>query len=181
MIKLFGSIVLLEIFVNSKFHFGYFLQLFHLLLPVFHVICYYKYKNHREARDEYQRSFHKADLQNIYQGTFGLFSLLLVIVLAVCYGMERNEPQDKVASYVIVALGAYGVQLNIGSADFAAAIGAGGSFSAMFIALFACYLYEKLRKVSALSLKKYSTGMESLCANAIQTLLPMAVIMAISI
>lgn len=173
--------MLLEIFVNSKFHFGYFLQLFHLLLPVFHVICYYKYKNHREARDEYQRSFHKADLQNIYQGTFGLFSLLLVIVLAVCYGMERNEPQDKVASYVIVALGAYGVQLNIGSADFAAAIGAGGSFSAMFIALFACYLYEKLRKVSALSLKKYSIGMESLCANAIQTLLPMAVIMAISI
>lgn len=95
--------------------------------------------------------------------------------------MERNEPQDKVASYVIVALGAYSVQLNIGSADFEAAISSGGSFSAMFIALFACYLFEKLRNVTALSLKKYSIGMESLCANAIQTLLPMAVIMAISI
>lgn len=123
-----------------------------------------------------------AVLETIYEGTFGLFSLLLVIVLALCYGMERNEAQDKVASYVIVALGAYGVQLNIGSADFdITALGAGGSFSAMFIALFACCLYEKLRNVTALSLKKYAIGMESLCANAIQTVLPMAVIMGISV
>ena len=121
-------------------------------------------------------------LEVIYQGTFGLFSLLLVIALALCYGMERNEPQDKVASYVIVALGAYGVQLNIGSADFdIAALGPVGSFSAMFIALFACWLYEKLKKMTVLSLKKYSVGMEGLCANAIQTLLPMTVIMIVTV
>lgn len=123
-----------------------------------------------------------AILNAIYKGTFGLFSLLLVIILALCYGMERNETQDKVASYVIVALGAYGVQLNIGSTNFnIASLGPVGSFSAMFIALFACYLYEKLRKVAALSLKKYSVGMEGLCANAIQTLLPMIIIMAVTV
>lgn len=121
-------------------------------------------------------------LNMIYQGTFGLFSLSLVIALALCYGMERNETQDKMASFVIVALGAYGAQLGIGTENFdITSLGAGGSFSAMFITLCACYLYEKLRKLTALSLKKYTIGMESLCANAIQTLFPVAVIMVISI
>lgn len=121
-------------------------------------------------------------LNAIYQGTFGLFSLSLVIALSSSYGMERNETHDKIASYVIVALGAYGVQLNIGTENFdLSSLGAGGSFSAMFITLCACYLFEKLRNLTALSLKKYTIGMESLCANAIQTLLPIAVIMVSSI
>lgn len=123
-----------------------------------------------------------AILNAIYKGTFGFFSLLLVILLSLCYGMERNETQDKVASYVIVALGAYGVQLNIGSTNFhIASLDPVGSFSAVFIALSACYLYEKLRNVTALSINKYSVGMEGLCANAIQTLLPMTIIIVITV
>jgi len=115
----------------------------------------------------------------IYQGTFGLFSLLLAFLLALCYGMERNETVDKVALYIVVALGAYGAQLNIGSETFDVGdLGVSGSFSAMFIVLISCYLYEKLKKVTVLSLRKYAVGMESLCANAIQTLLPMTVVIA---
>lgn len=112
--------------------------------------------------------------QTIYQGTFGLFSLMLAFLLALGYGMERNESVDKVALYVVVALGAYGAQLNIGNSNFVVEdIGVKGSFSAMFIVLLSCFMYERLRKVTLLSMRKYAVGMESLCANAIQTILPM--------
>lgn len=119
-------------------------------------------------------------LNAIYQGTFGLFSPLLVIVLSLSYGMERNETVDKVAMYITVALGAYGAQLNIGSPNFSVAdFGVTGSFSAIFVAFLSCFCYEKLKKVTVLSLKNYTMGMESICATAISTLLPMLVIIAI--
>ena len=41
-------------------------------------------------------------LNFIYQGTFGLFSLALVVSLSLCYGMERNETPDKMASFVYI-------------------------------------------------------------------------------
>lgn len=117
--------------------------------------------------------------ETVYQGTFGLFSLVLAIVLALCYGMERNETVDKVALYIVVSLGAFGAQLNISSEAFDIGnLGAQGSFSAMFIVLLSCFAYEKLKKVTALTLRKYAVGMESLCANAIQALLPMVLIIA---
>ena len=118
--------------------------------------------------------------QTIYQGTFGLFSLLLAFLLALGYGMERNETVDKVAMYIVVALGAYGAQLNIGNEAFTVEdLGVKGSFSAMFIVLISCFVYERLKKVTFLSLRKYAVGMESLCANAIQTLLPMVIVIAL--
>ena len=117
--------------------------------------------------------------ETVYQGTFGLFSLVLAIVLALCYGMERNETVDKVALYIVVSLGAFGAQLNIASDEFDIGnLGAQGSFSAMFIVLLSCFAYEKLKRITALTLRKYAVGMESLCANAIQALLPMVVIIA---
>ena len=68
-------------------------------------------------------------LNMIYQGTFGLFSLALVITLSLCYGMERNQMVEKAAMYVVVALGAYGTQLNIGSEYFDISdLGITGSF-----------------------------------------------------
>ena len=50
-------------------------------------------------------------LTSVYKGTFGLFSLVMVITFSLSYGMERNETVDKVAMYIMVALGAYGAQL----------------------------------------------------------------------
>ena len=87
--------------------------------------------------------------ETIYQGTFGLFSLALAIVLSLCYGMERNETVDKVALYIIVALGAFGAQLNLGSSNFNISnLGPQGSFSAMLITLLSCFIYEKLKKLT---------------------------------
>ena len=116
-------------------------------------------------------------LEAFYQGTFGLFSLALVLVISISYGMEKNETVDKVAMYIVVSLGAYGIQLNIGSPNFSVAnLGAQGSFSAMFVALFSCYCYEKLKNISCLTLKKYLVSMETVCANAIHTFLPMLIV-----
>ena len=90
----------------------------------------------------------------IYNGTFGLFSLALLIVITVSYCIEKNESPDKVAMYVIVALGAYGAQLNIGTSGFNfESLGVKSSFSAIFIALLSCFLYERLKRITAFSLK----------------------------
>ncbi len=111
-------------------------------------------------------------LASIYQGTFGLFSVVLVFVISLSYGMGKNETVDKVALYIIVAMGAYGAQLNMNSPSFSInSLGPAGSFSALFVTFIACYCYEKLKDVTVLSLKKYATGMETICANAIHTLL----------
>ena len=121
-------------------------------------------------------------LNAIYQGTFGLFSLLLVIVLSLSYGMEKNETVDKVAMYILVALGAYGVQLDIGSENFSIAdFGVTGSSSAIIVAFVACYAYEKLKEISILSVKNYVMGMESICATAISTLLPMIIVIGLAV
>ena len=121
-------------------------------------------------------------LDAIYQGTFGIFSLALVIVLSLCYGMERNETADKVGLYIIVALGSYGAQLNIGSSQFSIdSLGAKGSFTAIFITLFSCYCFEKIKQITVLTLKKYSLGMNVICANAINALIPMAIVISLMV
>lgn len=119
-------------------------------------------------------------LDAIYQGTFGLFSLALVIALSLCYGMENNETTDKVGLYIIVALGSYSAQLHIASEHFNfEALGAKGSFSAIFITMFSCFCYDKIKRITIFSLKKYSLGMNVICTNAINTLIPMALVICL--
>lgn len=119
-------------------------------------------------------------LESVYHGTFGLFSFAMVITFSLSYGMEENETVDKVAMYIVVALGAYGAQLNIGNGSFDMdSLGPKGSFSAMFVALFSCFLYKKIKKLATLTLKKYTTGMESICASAISAFVPMIFVVAI--
>ena len=118
----------------------------------------------------------------IYNGTFGLFSLALVIVITVSYCIEKNESPDKAAMYVIVALGAYGAQLNIGTSGFNfESLGVKSSFSAIFIALLSCFLYERLKRITTFSLKKYVSGMDVMCANSISSLLPMTFVVGVAV
>lgn len=116
-------------------------------------------------------------LTAIYNGTFGCFSIALVVSLAISFAMEKNETTDKAALYVIVALGSYGAQLNIGTKYFESeSFGSTGTFLAIVIPLTACYLYSWLRKVTFLSMKEYTVGMEVICGNAIQAFLPVFLI-----
>ena len=119
-------------------------------------------------------------LNSVYQGTFGIFSLAMVIAFSLSYAMERNETIDKVAMYVVVSLAAYGSQLYIGTQYFEIeSLGTKGSFSAIFVSLLSCCLYYRLRKIAALTLRKYTMGMESVCANAVATFFPMVCIVAV--
>lgn len=135
------------------------------------------FPNYTEAFSQGKLSWLYQLFEAVYQGSFGIFSVALVITLSMSFGMERNETLDKTVMYVIVALGAFGTQLNIGSAQFdAESLGTKGSFSAMVIALFACFCYSRLKEIAGLSLKRYTIGMEGMCANAIQTFLPAVLI-----
>ena len=116
-------------------------------------------------------------LRSIHQGTFGLFSIALVISLSICFAMEKNEPTDKAALYVIVALGAYGTQLNIGNEHFDAdCLGVNGCFLAILVTMVSCMLFSKLKKVRKITLKEYTTSMEVVSANAVQAFLPAVLI-----
>ena len=119
-------------------------------------------------------------LNTIYKGTFGIFSILLVVTLSMSYGMERNEPVDKVVMYTIVSLGAYGAQLNICSENFNIEnIGTKGSLTAFVVTLFACYMLSKLKTYARLTLRSHTVGMDGICATAIQTLIPAGIIIGI--
>ncbi|MCM1283031.1 MAG: EAL domain-containing protein [Muribaculaceae bacterium] len=116
----------------------------------------------------------------IYEGTFGIFSLAMVIALSVSYVMEKNESYDYIGLYVLVSLGAFGTQLNIGSEGFdIAGLGTQGSFAAIFVTYLSCVAYTALRKVRIFSLENYTAGMGGICVQAIQTFFPMAVIVSV--
>ena len=116
----------------------------------------------------------------IYQGTFGLFSFGLVIMISISYAMEKNTTVDNIAMYLAVSLGAYGSQLNIGTSYFNIEdIGIKGSFSAMLITLLACFCFEHLQKYSFLTMRKSIMGIEGICANAIRTIFPMVCVIGI--
>lgn len=122
-----------------------------------------------------QSDFHilQVFLQTIYTGTFGLFSLGLLISLSVSYAMERRCTLDHMVIHVLVAVGSYGAFLHIGGSEFSIDnVGVKGCFWAFFVAVFSSILFSRLKKVRFLSMDEYTIGMEGCCANAIQTILP---------
>lgn len=119
-------------------------------------------------------------LEFLYNGTFGLFSVMLVIAISLSYAMELNVTLDYMVMYVIVALTAFGVQLNVGTELYDPnALGTLGCFSAMIVTYLSCMAYTKLRKVHWLTLEKYSAGFGGICVPAIQTFLPLLIICVI--
>lgn len=116
-------------------------------------------------------------LRSIYNGTFGMFSLAMVITFSMSYGIEKNEMADKVVMYIIVALGAYGAQLGVGTEHFDIdSLGTKGSFSAILVALVASVMYYQLKNIKLFKLRSYTMGMESVCASAISSFWPMLVV-----
>lgn len=110
-------------------------------------------------------------------GTFGLFSVAMVIALSFSFAMEKNETYDSVAMYVIVSLGAFGAQLNMTSPTFTLdALGSVGCFPAIFVTYLSCMAYTRLRRCKWLTLEGYTAGMGGICVTAIQAFLPMALI-----
>lgn len=119
-------------------------------------------------------------LNVVYQGTFGCFSVALVIALSMSFAMEKNEPTDKVALYVIVAVGSYGTQLGIGTEYFdLESIGVTGCFVSIVVSVISCYLFHWLKKINWLTMREHTSSMELISANAVHSFLPAVVIITL--
>lgn len=113
----------------------------------------------------------------IYEGTFGLFSVVLVVTISLSYAMELNVAVDYMVMYVIVALSAFGAQVNIGTDYFdIKSLGAVGCFSAILVAYLSCMAYSALRKIRWLILENFTAGMGGICLPAFQTFFPLLII-----
>ena len=118
-------------------------------------------------------------LTMVYEGTYGIFSVALVITIAYSYAMEKNESLENVVMYVVVALAAFSAQLNLGTEDFdVAGLGTTGCFAAMFIGYLSCMAFSKLRRCHKLMLEQYTAGMGGGCVLAIRTLIPLGIVAA---
>lgn len=112
-------------------------------------------------------------LENIYQGTFGMFSMGLVISLSISYAMEKGEEIDKIIFYIATAIASFGTQIGMADEETKLDIlGNTGCFFALIVGLLSCFMFSKLKEIERISLKKYTVGMETIPANAIQCIFP---------
>lgn len=116
----------------------------------------------------------------LYVGTFGLFSMAMLIALSCSYSMERNMPVDKTILYVIVSIGAYGVQFyNADGGYHTEMLDVRGCFFAIVTALVSCILMEKLQKIPLLSFQEQTNKMEGITAVAISAVIPAIIVILV--
>lgn len=127
-----------------------------------------------------ENSFFALFLHTVYVGTFGFFSVTMLISLSSSYCMEKNMTVDKTVMYVIVAIGAFGTQLyNTGGGCNTDMLDVKGCFFAIVTALLSCILLEKLQKVSLFDFREQTNGVERITALAIGMLIPAAIVIVI--
>ena len=115
-------------------------------------------------------------LETVYQATFGMFSMILVISLSISYAMEKGEELDKMFFYITTAVASFGTQISVADDETKMEIlGNTGCFLALIIGLLSSIMFSKLREIECISLRKYTIGMETVPANAIQSILPAAI------
>lgn len=120
-----------------------------------------------------QQAWIAAFLKMVYQGTFGMFSMILVVALAVSYSVERGEAIDKMFFYAITAIASFGTQLVVVDSNMGWDIlGNQGCFVAMVVGLLSSAIFSKLESIESISLRKYTLGMDAVLANAIQSIFP---------
>ncbi|MGN0140942.1 MAG: PTS sugar transporter subunit IIC/EAL domain-containing protein [Roseburia sp.] len=119
-------------------------------------------------------------LEMVYRGTFGMFSMIFVVTLAISYAIEQGETNDKMFFYAITAVASFGTQLVM--ADNNAVwdiLGNQGCFVAMVVGLLSSFIFSRLEQLESLSLRKYTLGMDPVLANAIQSIFPITITVGI--
>lgn len=112
-------------------------------------------------------------LEMVYQGTFGMFSMILVVALAISYAVELGETIDKMFFYAITAIASFGTQLIVADNNVVWDIlGNQGCFVAMVVGLLSSVMFSRLERIDSISLRKYTIGMDAVLANAIQSIFP---------
>lgn len=124
-----------------------------------------------------QDTFFAHILETMYVGTFGLFSVAMLIALSCSYCMERNMTVDKTILYVIVSIGAFGAQFyNAEGNNNIDMLDVQGCFFAIVTALAACALLERLQKISLLKFGEQTNGMERITALTMNMILPACIV-----
>lgn len=109
----------------------------------------------------------------VYQGTFGIFSLELILAIAISHANENKIGFDTIGIQVLAVLGAYAAILCLGGNGFSSdAVGVTGCFLAMVVGIGASSVYSFLNRRIPDVLKKLTVGMNGICAKAIQALYP---------
>lgn len=112
-------------------------------------------------------------LETIYDGVFGLFSMELLISLSISYVIEKHKEIDTIFFYITTTIACYGTQIVMTDEQNRKEIlGHTGCFMALLVGLLSCFIFDKLRKIESISLRKYTIGMETIPANAIQSIIP---------
>ena len=116
-------------------------------------------------------------LNTMYNATFGCFSLALVVSISASYAMEKGEKVEDVIIYIMVSLASFATQLNIGTENFTTDfLGVQGCFTAVFVTSLVCCVYSGIYKKKNMNLNQYTVGMERICAQAMNAIIPMFLI-----
>ena len=100
-------------------------------------------------------SFFEKILNTVYTGTFGLFSIAMLVSLCASFCMECNMTVDKTVMYILVGVAAYGAQLYVPDAPYNYDMfGVKGCFFAITTALISCHLLNTFYKIKILTMKK---------------------------
>lgn len=119
-------------------------------------------------------------LEMVYQGTFGMFSMILVVALAISYAVELGETIDKMFFYAITAIASFGTQLIVADSNVVwDMFGNQGCFVAMVVGLLSSVMFSRLERIDSISMRKYTIGMDAVLANAIQSIFPATITVGI--
>lgn len=117
-------------------------------------------------------------LEYIYQATFGILSLYMVVSLAFCYASKVQEMAGNYMGTIISSMLAFFIASGIFSegADVMNLLGANGLFTAIVSTLFANSLYFWLNKKIRLDIRIYTSGTDDVYFHMLRYILPILII-----
>ena len=111
----------------------------------------------------------------VRDGTFNVFSIILVITISYSYAQELNSRQDFMTPIMasITALGSYIALLGISEAGFSISyFGVVGVFNAFAVSLVSTVLFRKLSSIRAFRIRALFDGANPNFSNAISLFIP---------
>ncbi len=117
-------------------------------------------------------------LEYIYQATFGILSLYMVVSLAFCYASKVEEMAGNYMGAILSSLLAYFIASGIFSegADILHLLGANGLFTAIVSTLAANTMYFWLNKKIRVDIRIYTSGTDDVYFHMIRYILPILII-----
>lgn len=117
-------------------------------------------------------------LEYIYQATFGILSLYMVVSLAFCYASKVQEMAGNYMGTIIASMLAFFISSGIFSegADVMNLLGTNGLFTAIVSTLFANSLYFWLNRKIRLDIRIYTSGTDDVYFHMLRYILPILII-----